>query len=54
MNVRSAETVKLKCRVGLTVTGQLRHGRHEGTGTHVTLELLRYWLLWGGVKLLLE
>lgn len=36
------------------MTRQLGHGRHEGTGTHVTLELLWDWLLWGGVELLLE
>lgn len=36
------------------MTRQLGHGRHEGTATHVILELLWDWLLWGGVELLLE
>lgn len=34
---------------GLTVTGQLSHGGHERTGTHLALEVLG-----GGVELLLE
>lgn len=46
--------VVLCCCWRLTVTRQLGHGRHEGTGTHVTLELLWDRLLWGGVELLLE
>lgn len=33
---------------------QLRHGCHEGTGAHVTVELLGYRLLGRGMKLLLE
>ena len=36
------------------MTGQRRHGGHEGTGTHVTLEVLWDWLLWRGLKLLLK
>lgn len=39
---------------GLTVTRQLRHGGHEGIGSHVTLKLLRDWLLRRPVKLLLK
>lgn len=42
------------CCCDLTVTWQLCHGGHEGIGTHVTLELLGYWLLGGGLELLLE
>lgn len=36
------------------MTGQGRHGGHEGAGSHVTLEVLCDWLLGRGVELLLE